>query len=127
MLNKIYITVVFALFMGASSLLTSAKAQSTENKIEEVKVRQGDGFSELRKLIQANFDFTKPDLKEGLVNSEVRFQLDEKGKITNVVVKGECKNVNQELADVMTHLHTKFSASPNYSYVMPIQVAIASR
>lgn len=127
MLNKFYITVVFALVMGGSSFLSTAKSQSVDNTIDTISLQQGDGFSELRKLIASNFDFTNSDYKEGIVNSEVRFSLNEKGEIKDVVVNGDCKNVSKEIETVMNNLHSKFKANPNFAYVMPVQVAIANR
>ncbi len=117
-------------FLGTLNLV---KAQTSDNRIQEVFINSGDGFGELRKLLKDNFDFTNQDYKEGIVNSDVRFSLSEDGKITNVHAKGDCKNVSKEIENVLSHLlykvdmnklNQKMVAS---SYVMPVSVMIDNR
>jgi len=114
--------------LAVSGVATTAKAQ-TSNVLQEVKLNPNDGFNELRNLVIQNFDFTNPDLSEGKINSEVKFEVSENGKIDHVSVNGDCKYVNKELQDVMTHLLYRFddSSKMNKSYVLPITVFIASR
>ncbi len=117
-------------FLGTLNLV---KAQTSDNKIQEVFLNSGDGFVELRKLLRDNFDFTNQDYKEGVVNSNVRFSLSENGKITNIHANGDCKNVSKEIEHVlsgllyrvdMTQIKDNMIAS---SYVMPVSITIANR
>lgn len=117
-------------FLGTLNLV---KAQTTDNKIQEVILSSGDGFGELRKLLKDNFDFTNQDYKEGIVNSNVRFSLAENGKITNVHANGDCKNVSKEIENVLSHLLYKVDMDKlsqkmvASSYVMPVSVTIDNR
>lgn len=117
-------------FLGTLNLV---KAQTTDNKIQEVFINSGDGFGELRKLLKDNFDFTNQDYKEGVVNSDVRFSLSEEGKITNVHANGDCKNVSKEIENVLSHLIYKVDMDKlsqkmlASSYVMPVSVTIDNR
>ena len=118
---------------GILGTLNLVKAQTSDNKIQEVFLQSGDGFGELRKLLKDNFDFTNQDYKEGIVNSDVRFSLSEDGKITNVRAKGDCKNVSKEIENVLSHLIYKVDMDKMSqkmvatSYVMPVSVTIANR
>lgn len=118
---------VFAILVTAGFTSTVNAQQS--NLIKEVNINANDGFNELRNLVIQNFDFTNPDLSEGKINSEVKFEVSENGKIDHVSVNGDCKYVNKELQEVMTHLLYRFddSSKMNKSYVLPITVFIASR
>lgn len=117
-------------FLGMFNLV---KAQTSDNKIQEVFLNSGDGFGELRQLLKDNFDFTNQDYKEGVVNSNVRFSLSEDGKITNVHANGDCKNVSKEIENVLSHLIYKVDMEKlsqkmvASSYVMPVSVTIANR
>lgn len=117
-------------FLGTLNLI---KAQTTDNKIQEVILSSRDGFGELRKLLKDNFDFTNQDYKEGIVNSNVRFSLSENGKITNVHANGDCKNVSKEIENVLSHLLYKVDMDKlsqkmvASSYVMPVSVTIDNR
>ncbi|RRQ45690.1 hypothetical protein [Chryseobacterium sp. SC28] len=117
-------------FAGWSNL---AKAQQAEKNIEEVALRSGDVFGELRKLVRDNFDFTAADYKEGTVKSDLRFSLAENGKITNIQATGDCTEVSKELENVLAnliyrvdvnHLNQKMLAT---TYVMPVSVTISER
>ncbi|OWK74365.1 hypothetical protein CBW16_02840 [Flavobacteriaceae bacterium JJC] len=109
--------------------LTSHMKAQENNVIKEVKISGNDGFGELRNLVMQNFDFTNPNLTEGKINSEVKFEVSENGKIEHVTVNGDCKYVNKEIQEVMTHLLYRFadSSKMNAVYVLPITVFIASR
>lgn len=127
MKNMIKLLGVFAILVTAGFTSTVNAQQS--NLIKEVNINANDGFNELRNLVIQNFDFTNPDLSEGKINSEVKFEVSENGKIDHVSVNGDCKYVNKELQEVMTHLLYRFddSSKMNKSYVLPITVFIASR
>ncbi|WHF52953.1 hypothetical protein QGN23_06655 [Chryseobacterium gotjawalense] len=114
--------------MITTGLTYHIQAQET-NLIKEVKITANDGFTELRNLVAQNFNFTNPNLTEGMMNSEVKFEVTDNGKIANVSVKGDCKYVNQEIQEVMSHLLYQFhdSSKMNKVYILPISVAIASR
>lgn len=114
--------------MITAGLTGTLKAQES-NLIKEVKLNSNDGFSHLRNLVEQNFDFTNPNLSEGNINSEVKFEISEEGKISNISVKGDCKYVNEEIQDVISHLLYRFkdSSKLNKVYVLPISVSIASR
>lgn len=131
-MNKKMLALSIFLF-GFLGTLNLVKAQTSDNKIQEVFLNSGDGFGELRKLLRDNFDFTNQDYKEGVVNSNVRFSLSENGKITNVHANGDCKNVSKEIEHVlsgllykvdMTQIKDNMIAS---SYVMPVSITIANR
>lgn len=127
MKNIIKLFGAFIVILSAGFTTTINAQQS--NVIKEVNINSNDGFSELRNLVVQNFDFTNPNLTEGKINSEVKFNVSENGKIDHVSVNGDCKYVNQELQEVMTHLLYRFddSSKMNKSYVLPITVFIASR
>lgn len=127
MKNMIKLLGVFAILVTAGFTSTVNAQQS--NLIKEVNINANDGFNELRNLVIQNFDFTNPDLSEGKINSEVKFEVSENGKIDHVSVNGDCKYVNKELQQAMTHLLYRFddSSKMNKSYVLPITVFIASR
>ena len=116
-----------------SGLMNVAQAQESEKNIQEVMLKSGDGFAELRKLVQDNFDFTASDYKEGIVNSDVRFSVADNGKITNIHAKGDCKNVSKELEKVLASLLYKVDSdkiSPKLmatTFVMPVRVTIDNR
>ena len=103
--------------------------QSNNNTIQEVKINSNDGFTELKNLIAQNFDFTNPDLSEGVTKNVVKFEISESGKLNNIHAEGNCKYISQELESVLSHLQYRFKADKQrpYTYVMPIEVAIASR
>ncbi|WP_333851957.1 hypothetical protein [Epilithonimonas sp.] len=131
-MNKKMLALSIFLF-GILGTLNLAKAQTTDNNIQEVFLQSGDGFGELRKLLKDNFDFTNQDYKEGVVNSNVRFSLAENGKITNVHANGDCKNVSKEIENVLSHLIYKVDMDKlsqkivASSYVMPVSVTIDNR
>lgn len=124
-LKKVAGTFVFLLIAGFSAQLNAQQS----NMIEEVKLNNADGFGQLRQLIVDNFDYTNPNLSEGLNKSVLKFDVSQEGKITNVHAEGRCKYVSQELEAVLKELTYKFEtgkAMP-FTYVMPVEVAIAAR
>lgn len=129
-LNIKMITLSIFVFAG---LFSVTKAQESEKNIQEVVLRSGDAFGELRKLVRDNFDFTASEYKEGIINSDVRFSLAENGKITNVHANGDCKNVSKELENVLANLLYKVDVNKlnqnmlATTYVMPVSVTIDNR
>jgi hypothetical protein len=131
MKNKIQIFVVSFLVGGCVSLINTVKAQNVNNNvIEEVQLNRNETLNEIRSELIGNFDFANYEYKQGVVNSEVKFEIAENGKIINVHSTGDCKNVSKEIENVLTNMKVK----PNkinkdtlaYTYVMPVTVEIDS-
>ena len=124
--------VALSIFVFAG-LFSVTQAQESEKNIQEVVIRSGDAFGELRKLVKDNFDFTASEYKQGVINSDVRFSLAENGKITNIHVNGDCKNVSKELENVLANLLYKVDVNKlnqnmmATTYVMPVSVTIDNR
>ncbi|SHE38101.1 hypothetical protein [Chryseobacterium takakiae] len=134
MKNKIQIVISSLLVCGFAAVMNTAKAQATNNNtIQEVQLNKADAFNEIRNLLMANFDFTNSDYKQGIVNSEVKFDIAENGKIVNVHSKGDCKNVSREIENVLSKLQYRIDSrklTENMlasSYVMPVRVDINNR
>lgn len=134
MKNKIQIFVTALFIFGLTAVVNNAKAQTTSsNTIQEIQLNKNDAFNEIRNLLMANFDFTNSDYKQGVVNSEVKFDIAENGKIVNVRSKGDCKNVSKEIVNVLSHLQYKIDPAKlnenmlASSYVMPVKVDIINR
>lgn len=134
MKNKIQIFVASLFALGLTAIAGNVKAQTTSNNtIQEVQVGKNDAFNEIRSLLIQNFDFTNSDYKTGIANSEVKFDVNENGKIVNVHSKGDCKNVSKEIESVLSHLQYKIDANKlnenmiASSYVMPVRVDIDNR
>ncbi len=134
MKNKIQIFAASLFALGLTAIAGNVKAQTTSNNtIQEVQLNKNDAFNEIRNLLIANFDFTNSDYKQGIVNSEVKFDVAENGKIVNVRSKGDCKNVSKEIENVLSHLQYKIDArklNENMiasSYIMPVTVDITHR
>lgn len=127
MKNIIKLIGVVGLIISAG-ITNQIKAQES-NLIKEIKINSNDGFSELRNLVKQNFDFNNPNFNEGDINSLVKFKVSEEGKISNISVKGDCRYVNEEIKEVLSHLLYKFddSSKLNKVFVLPISVSIASR
>ena len=102
-----------------------------QNTIDEVKVAKTDQFAKLRNLVMTNFNFDNPDYKDGIIDSNVRFEVDETGEIVNVKATGDCKFVARELEEVMNDLSYKFNLHKtqpgNSAFVMPVRLMIATR
>ena len=134
MKNKIQIFVASLFALGLTAIAGNVKAQTTSsNTIQEVQLNKNDAFTEIRSLLMDQFDFTNSEYKEGIVKSEVKFDVAENGKIVNVRSKGDCKNVSKEIENVLSHLQYKIDArrlNENMiasSYVMPVTVDITHR
>ncbi|WP_370901466.1 hypothetical protein [Chryseobacterium gossypii] len=134
MKNKIQIFIASLFVCGSMAAVNMTKAQQTSNNtIQEVQLNKNDAFSEIRKLLIDNFDFTNSDYKQGIVNSEVKFEITENGKIVNVHSKGDCKNVSKEIENVLNHLHYRIDSNKlnenmiASTYVMPVRVNIDNR
>lgn len=134
MKNKIQILLGTFIIFGFVSIINTANAQTKEsNTIEEVLINKNDAFAEIKKLLIQNFDFTNSDYKEGIVNSEVKFDIAENGKIINVRSKGDCKNVSKEIENVLSHLQYKIDSNKlnanmlASSFVMPVRLDISNR
>ncbi len=114
------------LFLGFSG---SLHAQHTNGLIEEVRITNNDGFTQLRNIIEQNFDFTDPQLTEGTTDSLVKFNISTDGKIENVQAESRCKTINKNLESALSGLHLRFKEQRDkpVTYVMPVQIAIASR
>lgn len=133
--NSLKISVLtFAVFtLSTVFSMTNAQTQRAENEIAAVELSNNDGFDGLRNLIISHFDFTNPDMQQGLVNSELSFALSEEGKLTGVSAKSDCKYVKKELESVLSQLHytvkmENLKADPSLTvFRMPVQVMIANR
>lgn len=134
MKNKIQIFVASLFALGLTAVAGNVKAQTTSNNtIQEVQLNKNDAFNEIRNLLIANFDFTNSDYKQGIVNSEVKFDIADNGKIVNIRSKGDCKNVSKEIENVLSQLQYKIDPSKlnqnmiASSFVMPVRVDINNR
>ncbi|RMZ58296.1 hypothetical protein D1632_11745 [Chryseobacterium nematophagum] len=135
MKNKIQIGIaVFFVCIGIVGVNTiHAQQTSTNNTIQEVQLNKNDAFNEIRDLLMANFDFTNSEYKQGIVNSEVKFEITENGKLVNIHSKGDCKNVNREIETVLSNLHYRIDSDKLNGnmiasiYVMPVRVDINNR
>lgn len=135
MKNKIQIFVASFFLCGFVAIANQAKAQNVANNntIQEVQLNKNDAFSEIRNLLMSNFDFTNSDYKQGIVNSQVQFEVAENGKIVNVRSKGDCKNVSKEIENVLSHLQYRIDSKKlndnmiASTYVMPVRVDIHNR
>lgn len=134
MKNKIQLLIASLFVFGFVAVMNTTKAQtSNNNTIQEVQLNKNDAFNEIRNLLMANFDFTNSDYKQGIVNSEVKFDIAENGKIVNVHSKGDCKNVSKEIENVLSKLQYRLDSrklNENMiasTYVMPVRVDINNR
>ncbi|SEW13470.1 hypothetical protein SAMN05421841_1207 [Chryseobacterium wanjuense] len=133
MKNKVQIFIASIFVCGCMAVVNTAKAQTSNNMIQEVQLNKNDAFNEIRNLLMANFDFTNSDYKQGVVNSEVKFDIAENGKIVNVHSKGDCKNVSKEIEKVLSSLQYRVDSKKinqnmiASTYVMPVRVDINNR
>ena len=118
-------TVVTLLLLGFAG---SVKAQQN-NLIEEVRISNNEDFTQLRNIIQQNFDFGDEQLTEGTTNTVVKFEISAAGKIENVHAESSCKYINKNLENALSDLQFRFKGQRErtYIYVLPVQIAIASR
>ncbi|MFC5872632.1 hypothetical protein ACFP3I_08560 [Chryseobacterium arachidis] len=93
--------------------------------------KNNDTFTEIRKELIGNFDFTNYEYKQGIVNSEVKFEITENGKIVNIHSTGDCKNVSKEIENVLNNFKiNRKKLNENvlaYTYVMPVTLEIDNR
>ncbi|KQS92499.1 hypothetical protein [Chryseobacterium sp. Leaf394] len=134
MKNKIQIFAASLFVFAFASIFNTAIAQiSSDNTIKEVQLAKADAFNEIRNQLMANFDFTNQDYQQGIVNSEVKFDVSENGKIINVKSKGDCKVVSKEIEKILSNLHYRIDSSKMSekmlasSFVMPVRVDINNR
>lgn len=133
-MKKIQIFAASVFVLAFTTVFNTAKAQiSSDNTIKEVQLNKNDAFNEIRNLLMSNFDFTNQDYQQGIVNSEVKFDVAENGKIINVHSKGDCKNVSKEIEKILSNLHYRMNPSKlndkmlASSFVMPVRVDINNR
>lgn len=133
MKNKVQILIASFLVFGCMAITNMANAQTSNNTIQEVQLNKNDAFNEIRNLLISNFDFTNSDYKQGIVNSEVKFDVAENGKIINVHSKGDCKNVSKEIENVLSKLQYRVDSNKinqnmiASTYIMPVIVDINNR
>ncbi|KMQ67306.1 hypothetical protein ACM39_14235 [Chryseobacterium sp. FH2] len=132
MKNNIQIFIASFFVCGFMSLMNTVKAQvANNNVIQEIQLNKNDALNEVRNELMDNFDFANYEYKQGIVNSEVKFDISENGKITNVHSTGDCKNVSREIENVLTNLKiNRRILNKNmmaYTYVMPVTVEIDNR
>jgi hypothetical protein len=132
MKNKIKILVASLFVCGIMTVVNTVKAQTVNNVIEEVQLSKNT-FNDIRTRMMENFDLTKVDYKQGVVNSVVKFDIAKNGKIINVHSNGDCKNVSKEIESVLSELDYRVDRKKinenmiAYTYVMPVTVEIDNR
>jgi hypothetical protein len=119
---------------GLAAVVNTAKAQTTDhNTIQEIQLNRSETFNDIRNRLEANFDLTNPDYKQGTVNSVVKFDIAKNGKIVNVHSTGDCKTVSKEIETVLSDLDYRVDRKKltdnmvAYTYVMPVTVEIHNR
>lgn len=134
MKNRIQICIASLLVCGFAAVLNTAKAQTTDHStIQEIQLNRSETFNDIRNKLEANFDLTNPDYKQGTVNSVVKFDIAKNGKIVNVHSTGDCKTVSREIETVLSDLDYRVDRKKltdnmvAYTYVMPVTVEIHSR
>lgn len=134
MKNRIQILFASLFVCGIAAVLNTAKAQTTDhNTIQAIQLNKSETFSDIRNKLEANFDLTNPDYKQGTVNSVVKFDIAKNGKIVNVHSTGDCKTVSKEIEMVLSDLDYRVDQKKltdnmvAYTYVMPVTVEIHSR
>lgn len=112
------------IFFGMSTGVAAQEA----NVIEQVNLKN-DGFNDFRKHISENFDFSNPNMEEGISQSVIKFQVSEKGKMQNIHAESKCKFVKAEIENFLKNTKYRFNTHRNMpaTYVMPVQIAIAAR
>ncbi|MCQ9633702.1 hypothetical protein MP478_06860 [Chryseobacterium sp. WG14] len=134
MRNKIQILTALLFVVAFSAVANIAQAQTTDhNTIQEIQLNKSETFNDIRSQLIANFDLTKPEYRQGTVNSVVKFDIAKNGKIVNVHSSGDCKSVSKEIENVLSELDYRVDRkkiSDNmvaYTYVMPVTVEINNR
>lgn len=133
-MKKLQIFAASVFVFAFAAIFNTAKGQvSSDNTIKEVQLNKTDAFNEIRNQLMANFDFTNQDYQQGIVNSEVKFDVSEEGKIVNVHSKGDCKVVSKEIEKILSNLHYRIDPSKMNekmlasSFIMPVRVDINNR
>ncbi|ROI05632.1 MULTISPECIES: hypothetical protein [unclassified Chryseobacterium] len=134
MKNRIQILLASLSVCGLVTISSMTKAQNTDhNTIEEIQLNKSETFNDIRSKLIENFDLTNTDYKQGTVNSIVKFDIANNGKIVNVHSTGDCKSVSKEIETVLSELDYRVDRrkiSDNmvaYTYVMPVTVEINNR
>ncbi|WP_027385374.1 hypothetical protein [Chryseobacterium gregarium] len=136
MKNKVQLFFASVFIFGCMAVMNILKAQTVNteaNTIQEVQLYKNDAFAEIREMLVDNFDFTNSDYKQGVVNSEVKFEIASNGKIVNVHSTGDCKNVSKEIENVLKGSYYKVDRKKSnadmmaYTYVMPVTLEIDNR
>ncbi len=136
MKNKVQLFFASVFIFGCMAVMNTLKAQTVNteaNTIQEVQLYKNDAFAEIREMLVDNFDFTNSDYKQGVVNSEVKFEIASNGKIVNVHSTGDCKNVSKEIENVLKGSYYKVDRKKSnadmmaYTYVMPVTLEIDNR
>ncbi|ATN05427.1 hypothetical protein CRN76_08455 [Chryseobacterium indologenes] len=134
MKNRIQIIMAAIFVCGFATVSNTVKAQATDhNTIEEIQLNKNETFNDIRNKLVENFDLTNTDYKQGTVNSVVKFDIADNGKIVNVHSTGDCKTVSKEIETVLSELDYRVDRrklSDNmvaYTYVMPVTVEINNR
>jgi len=133
-MKKIQIFAASVFVFAFAVMFSGVKAQISSNTaLTEVQLNKADAFNEIRSQLMASFDFTNQDYQQGIVNSEVKFDVSDDGKIINVQSKGDCKVVSKEIEKILSNLHYRIDSSKlnekmlASSFVMPVRVDINNR
>lgn len=130
-MKKYLISTALSLF-GLGAMLSGITVNAQTNVIQEVKVSGQDYFSELKNLIEQNFDYTNPELTEGSFTALVEFNLAKDGRLQDISASGTCPYVSGELKQVLSSLQYKTDVSKlgemavNTHYSMPVTVNISN-
>lgn len=134
MKNRLQIVMASLFVCGLVTVSNIVKAQTTDhNTIEEIQLNKNETFTDIRNKLVENFDLTNTDYKQGTVNSVVKFDIAENGKIVNVHSTGDCKSVSKEIETVLSELDYRVDRkklSENmvaFTYVMPVTVEINNK
>ncbi|MCT2409648.1 hypothetical protein NZD88_19010 [Chryseobacterium antibioticum] len=135
MKNKIQLFIASVLVCGFIAVTNTAKAQTYDNNtIEAIQLsKNNDTFNDIRNKLMENFDLTNSDYKQGIVNSVVKFDISNKGKIVNVHSSGDCKIVSKEIETVLSELDYRVDRKKlnenivAYTYEMPVTVEINNK
>ncbi|PWN71681.1 hypothetical protein C1631_003410 [Chryseobacterium phosphatilyticum] len=134
MKNRLQIVMASLFVCGLVTVSNIVKAQTTDhNTIEEIQLNKNETFTDIRNKLVENFDLTNTDYKQGTVNSVVKFDIADNGKIVNVHSTGDCKSVSKEIETVLSELDYRVDRkklSENmvaFTYVMPVTVEINNK
>lgn len=129
MKNKIlktsFAACIFLLIAGFSSNLNAQNNDS--NVIPEVKLIKSDNFNQIKDYLHNNFDYTEVESLPGVYNSDVKFEIDENGKVKNVKANGDCKYVDKELEQTLNEMMDALKSDKNAmatTYIMPVRLVL---